>query len=136
MRLTAMVVFILLGARVFSLVFQGVGGGHWIEQLLSHLPGGVVGFLIFVNIFIFVLAFFLDFFEIAFIVIPLLAPVAQCAGHRPRLVRRDDLRQHADQLHAPALRLRAVLPARHRAPRTGQDAATSIWAPSRGWCCS
>lgn len=80
MRLTAMVVFILLGARVFSLVFQGVGGGHWIEHLLSHLPGGVVGFLIFVNIFIFVLAFFLDFFEIAFIVIPLLAPVAQSLG--------------------------------------------------------
>lgn len=80
MRLTAMVVFILLGARVFSLVFQGVGGGHWIEEMLSNLPGGVVGFLIFVNIFIFILAFFLDFFEIAFIVIPLLAPVAQSLG--------------------------------------------------------
>ena len=80
MRLTAMVVFILLGARVFSLVFQGVGGGHWIEDMLTNLPGGVVGFLIFVNIFIFVLAFFLDFFEIAFIVIPLLAPVAEALG--------------------------------------------------------
>ncbi|SEQ33096.1 TRAP transporter, DctM subunit [Devosia sp. YR412] len=80
MRLTAMVVFILLGARVFTLVFQGVGGGHWIEELLSNLPGGVVGFLIFVNIFVFVLAFFLDFFEIAFIVIPLLAPVAESMG--------------------------------------------------------
>ncbi|MGV3573781.1 MAG: TRAP transporter large permease [Devosia sp.] len=80
MRLTAMVVFILLGARVFTLVFQGVGGGHWIEELLSNLPGGVVGFLIFVNIFVFILAFFLDFFEIAFIVIPLLAPVADSLG--------------------------------------------------------
>jgi TRAP-type mannitol/chloroaromatic compound transport system permease large subunit len=80
MRLTAMVVFILLGARVFSLVFQGVGGGHWIEHLLSHLPGGVVGFLIFVNVFIFVLAFFLDFFEIAFIVLPLLVPTANALG--------------------------------------------------------
>jgi tripartite ATP-independent transporter DctM subunit len=80
MRLTAMVVFILLGARVFSLVFQGVGGGHWIEHLLSHLPGGVVGFLIFVNIFIFILAFFLDFFEIAFIVLPLLVPTANALG--------------------------------------------------------
>jgi tripartite ATP-independent transporter DctM subunit len=80
MRLTAMVVFILLGARVFSLVFQGVGGGHWIESMLTNLPGGVVGFLIFVNIFVFVLAFFLDFFEIAFIVIPLLAPVASALG--------------------------------------------------------
>ncbi|MGN6486705.1 MAG: TRAP transporter large permease [Devosia sp.] len=80
MRLTAMVVFILLGARVFSLVFQGVGGGHWIEHLLSHLPGGVVGFLVFVNVFIFVLAFFLDFFEIAFIVLPLLVPTANALG--------------------------------------------------------
>ncbi|MBZ9655914.1 TRAP transporter large permease [Phyllobacterium lublinensis] len=80
MRLTAMVIFILLGARVFSLVFQGVGGGHWIETMLTSLPGGVVGFLIFVNIFIFVLAFFLDFFEIAFIVIPLLAPAASALG--------------------------------------------------------
>ena len=80
MRLTAMVVFILLGARVFSLVFQGVGGGHWIEDMLSDLPGGVVGFLVVVNIFVFVLAFFLDFFEIAFIVIPLLAPVAEALG--------------------------------------------------------
>ncbi|AWM25336.1 C4-dicarboxylate ABC transporter [Sinorhizobium fredii USDA 205] len=80
MRLTAMVVFILLGARVFSLVFQGVGGGHWIESMLTSLPGGVVGFLIFVNIFVFVMAFFLDFFEIAFIIIPLLAPAATALG--------------------------------------------------------
>ena len=80
MRLTAMVVFILLGARVFSLVFQGVGGSHWIEGMLTSLPGGVVGFLVFVNIFIFVIAFFLDFFEIAFIIVPLLAPVATALG--------------------------------------------------------
>jgi tripartite ATP-independent transporter DctM subunit len=80
MRLTAMVVFILIGARIFSLVFQGVGGGLWIEHLLSVLPGGQLGFLIFVNIFIFIIAFFLDFFEIAFIIIPLLAPVAQKLG--------------------------------------------------------
>src|SRR5262249_55318188 len=44
------------------------------------LPGGPVGFLIFVNAFIFVIAFFLDFFEIAFIIIPLLAPVADKLG--------------------------------------------------------
>lgn len=77
MRLTAMVVFILIGATVFSLVFQGMDGGHWIQYLLSHIPGGAVGFLIFVNIFIFFIAFFLDFFEIAFIVVPLLVPVAE-----------------------------------------------------------
>jgi tripartite ATP-independent transporter DctM subunit len=76
MRITAMVLFILVGATVFSLVFQGVNGGRWIEHLLSHIPGGQIGFLIFVNIFIFFLAFFLDFFEIVFIVVPLLVPAA------------------------------------------------------------
>jgi tripartite ATP-independent transporter DctM subunit len=80
MRITAMVVFILIGSTVFSLVFQGFDGGRWIEHLLGDLPGGRVGFLIVVNLFVFVLAFFLDFFEIAFIVIPLLAPVAQKLG--------------------------------------------------------
>lgn len=80
MRITAMVVFILIGARVFSLVFQGVGGKEWIEHLLVSLPGGQLGFLIFVNVFIFIVAFFLDFFEIAFIIIPLLAPVADKLG--------------------------------------------------------
>ncbi|MBM6594148.1 TRAP transporter large permease [Microvirga pudoricolor] len=77
MRLTAMVIFILIGATVFSLVFQGVNGGKWIEHILSGLPGGQLGFLVFVNIFVFFLAFFLDFFEIAFIVIPMLVPVAK-----------------------------------------------------------
>ena len=80
MRLTAMVVFILIGSRVFSLVFQGVDGAIWIEHMLSGLPGGQIGFLIAVNIFIFFLAFFLDFFEIAFIIIPFLAPVAAKLG--------------------------------------------------------
>lgn len=76
MRITAMVIYILIGATVFSLVFQGVDGSLWLEHLLTDLPGGQTGFLIFVNVFIFFLAFFLDFFEIAFIVVPLLAPVA------------------------------------------------------------
>ena len=80
MRITAMVVYILLGARVFSLVFQGVGGKVWIEDLLTSLPGGQIGFLLFTNAFIFVIAFFLDFFEIAFIIVPLLAPVAAKLG--------------------------------------------------------
>ncbi|XDF33874.1 TRAP transporter large permease subunit [Paracidovorax avenae] len=80
MRLTAMVVFILIGSRVFSLVFQGVDGAIWIEHMLSDLPGGQIGFLIVVNLFIFFLAFFLDFFEIAFIILPLLGPVAHKLG--------------------------------------------------------
>jgi len=77
---TAMVIYILFGATCFSLVFQGVDGGAWIEGLLKNLPGGQTGFLLFTNLFIFFLAFFLDFFEIAFIVIPLLAPVADKLG--------------------------------------------------------
>ena len=80
MRITAMVVFILIGSRVFSLVFQGVEGGKWIEHMLTSLPGGQVGFLIAVNVFIFFLAFFLDFFEIAFIILPFLGPVAEKMG--------------------------------------------------------
>jgi tripartite ATP-independent transporter DctM subunit len=80
MRITSMVIFILIGATIFTLVFQGVDGGIWIEHLLALLPGGQTGFLIFVNVFIFFLAFFLDFFEIAFIVIPLLAPAAKSLG--------------------------------------------------------
>jgi tripartite ATP-independent transporter DctM subunit len=79
-KLSAFVVFILVGARVFSLTFYGVDGHRWVEELLVSLPGGVVGFLIFVNVFIFFLAFFLDFFEIAFIVIPLLGPAAERLG--------------------------------------------------------
>jgi tripartite ATP-independent transporter DctM subunit len=80
MRISAMVIFILIGATVFTLVFRGVDGDLWIEHLLTALPGGVIGFLIFVNLFVFFLAFFLDFFEIAFIIVPLLAPVAAKLG--------------------------------------------------------
>ena len=76
MRITAMVVFILIGSTCFSVVFQGVDGGRWVEELFSNLPGGWIGFLIVVNLFVFFLAFFLDFFEVAFIVVPMLAPVA------------------------------------------------------------
>jgi tripartite ATP-independent transporter DctM subunit len=80
MRITAMVVFILIGSTVFSVVFQGIYGARWIEDMLTSLPGGTTGFLIFVNVFVFFLAFFLDFFEIAFIIIPMLAPVAAKLG--------------------------------------------------------
>ncbi len=79
-KLTAFVIFILVGARVFSLTFYGVNGHIWVEHLLSGLPGGQLGFLIVVNILVFVLAFFLDFFELSFIVIPLLGPIADKLG--------------------------------------------------------
>ncbi|WP_432286938.1 TRAP transporter large permease subunit [Aminobacter sp. BA135] len=79
-RLSSFVLFILIGARVFSLTFYGVNGHLWVEHLLVSLPGGEVGFLIAVNILVFLLAFFLDFFELAFIIVPLLAPAADKLG--------------------------------------------------------
>ena len=79
-KLSSFVIFILIGARVFSLTFYGVDGHRWVENLLVSLPGGQIGFLVFVNAFVFVLAFFLDFFELAFIVIPLLGPAAEKLG--------------------------------------------------------
>jgi TRAP-type mannitol/chloroaromatic compound transport system permease large subunit len=79
-KLSTFVVFILIGARVFSLTFYGVSGNVWVEHLLTSLPGGQLGFLIVVNVLIFFLAFFLDFFELSFIVIPLVGPVADKLG--------------------------------------------------------
>jgi TRAP-type mannitol/chloroaromatic compound transport system permease large subunit len=79
-KLASFVVFILVGSTVFSLVFQGVDGQKWVEHLLTSLPGGQTGFLVVVNLLIFLLAFFLDFFELSFIVVPLLAPVADKLG--------------------------------------------------------
>ena len=79
-HLTSMVVFLLLGSTAFTLVFRGLDGDLWIEDMLTDLPGGPIGFLIVANLTIFALGFFIDFFEIAFIVIPLLAPVARMLG--------------------------------------------------------
>ena len=79
-KLSSFVVFILVGSTVFSLVFRGVNGDLWVESLLTSLPGGQIGFLIVVNLMAFVLAFFLDFFELAFIIVPLLGPVAEKLG--------------------------------------------------------
>jgi len=79
-KLSSFVLFILVGSTVFSLTFRGVNGDLWVEHLLTSLPGGQTGFLIAVNILVFLLAFFLDFFELAFIIVPLLAPVADKLG--------------------------------------------------------
>lgn len=79
-KLSAFVIFILIGSTVFGLTFRAVNGDLWVEHLLTSLPGGQLGFLIVVNIMIFLLAFFLDFFELAFIVVPLLGPAAEKLG--------------------------------------------------------
>lgn len=79
-KLSCFVVFILVGSTVFSLSFRGVNGDLWVEHLLIDLPGGEWGFLIVVSVLTFILAFFLDFFELAFIIVPLLGPVADKMG--------------------------------------------------------
>jgi tripartite ATP-independent transporter DctM subunit len=79
-KLSSFVIFILIGATVFGLVFRGVNGDLWVEHLLTSVPGGQLGFLIVVNVMVFLLAFFLDFFELAFIIVPLLGPVAEKLG--------------------------------------------------------
>ena len=76
-RLTAFVMFILIGARVFSLTFYGVEGDAWVEHVLTAIPGGEIGFLLGVTALVFILGCFLDFFEIAFIVIPFIAVAAR-----------------------------------------------------------
>lgn len=82
-RLSSFVMFILIGSTVFALVFRAVDGDLWVERLFTLIPGGVTGFLIVVHLMIFVLGFFIDFFEIAFILLPLLAPVAIKLGVDP-----------------------------------------------------
>jgi len=82
-KLSSFVMFILIGSTVFALVFRAVNGDLWVERLFTLVPGGTVGFLIVVHLMIFVLGFFIDFFEIAFIVLPLLAPVAVKLGIAP-----------------------------------------------------
>ncbi len=79
-KLSCFVLFILIGSSVFGLTFRGVDGDLWVEHLMTSLPGGQTGFLIAVNLLVFVLAFFLDYFELAFIIVPLLAPVADKLG--------------------------------------------------------
>ena len=79
-KLSCFVLFILIGSTVFGLTFRAVEGDLWVEHLMGDLPGGELGFLIAVQILIFVLGFFLDFFEIAFIMVPLLVPVADKLG--------------------------------------------------------
>lgn len=74
-KLSVFVMFVLIGSTIFSLTFQAIDGPVWVKKLFAALPGGELGFLLFVNALVFVLGCFLDFFEIAFILLPLLLPV-------------------------------------------------------------
>jgi tripartite ATP-independent transporter DctM subunit len=82
-RLTVMVMLLLIGSTAFALVFRGLYGDIWIEEILTNLPGGVIGLLIVANLAVFILGFVIDFFEIAFIIVPLLAPAALALGIDP-----------------------------------------------------
>jgi TRAP-type mannitol/chloroaromatic compound transport system permease large subunit len=77
LKLSAFVIFILIGARVFALTFYGINGHVWVKELMLSLPGGAVGFIVFTNIVVFILGCFIDFFEIAFILMPLLVAPAE-----------------------------------------------------------
>jgi TRAP-type C4-dicarboxylate transport system permease large subunit len=79
-KLATFVLFILVGSTVFSFTFNAADGHIWVEHLFDKVPGGQLGFLLVVNLLVFILGCFIDFFEIAFIVIPLLAPVAEKMG--------------------------------------------------------
>ncbi|MCE2909724.1 MAG: TRAP transporter large permease subunit [Burkholderiaceae bacterium] len=74
-KLSIFVLFVLIGSTIFALTFQAIDGPVWVKSLFAALPGGELGFLLFVNALIFVLGCFIDFFEIAFILLPLLLPV-------------------------------------------------------------
>ncbi len=79
-RLTSMVFLILIGATAFGLVFRGMGGDQLVLDLMTSLPGGVWGFMLVSMLLIFLLGFFLDFLQICFIVVPIIAPIAQHFG--------------------------------------------------------
>nr|VFJ88074.1 MAG: TRAP transporter, DctM subunit [Candidatus Kentron sp. LFY] len=79
-KITAMVFSILLGATAFSMAFTYTGGDMIVEEFLTQLPGEKWGFLIFSMVFILLLGFFIDFVEISFIVVPILAPIAEIMG--------------------------------------------------------
>ena len=76
-KLATFVLFILIGSTVFSFTFNAADGHVWVEHLFDKLPGGALGFLFIVNLLVFILGMFIDFFEIAFIVVPMLVPVAE-----------------------------------------------------------
>ena len=116
-KLSTFVMFILIGARVFSLTFYGMNGHVWVEHLLSSLPGGQLGFLIFVNILVFVLAFFLDFFELLHHHSAARRRSRE-ARHRPDLVRRAARGQHADVFMHPPFGFALFFLRRWRRPRT------------------
>jgi tripartite ATP-independent transporter DctM subunit len=79
-KVTAMVFAILLGATAFSMAFTYTGGDILVEEWMLEIPGEKWGFLIIVMLVILILGFFIDFVEICFIIVPIIAPVAELMG--------------------------------------------------------
>ncbi|WP_027252312.1 TRAP transporter large permease [Photobacterium halotolerans] len=79
-KVTAMVFGILLGATAFSMAFTYTGGDYLVEEWMLALPGEEWSFLILTMLIILILGFFIDFVEICFIVVPILAPIADAMG--------------------------------------------------------
>jgi tripartite ATP-independent transporter DctM subunit len=82
-RITSMVFMIFIGASLFSLVFRGFGGDVVVTELLTDLPGGVVGAMSVVMLVMFLLGFILDFIEITFVVVPIVGPILLAMGLDP-----------------------------------------------------
>ena len=79
-KVTSMVFAVLLGATAFSLVFSYGGGDYLIEEFFTSMPGEKWSFILIAMAVILILGFFIDFIEIAFIVVPILAPIAELMG--------------------------------------------------------
>ena len=82
-RATAMVFAILIGATAFSMVFSYTGGDEIIEEIMRNLPGDKWGFIVVSMLAIMTLGFFIDFVEISYIIVPILAPIAEGLGFNP-----------------------------------------------------
>ena len=121
-RISSLVFVIVIGAQLFSLVFRGLGGDEMVHEFLTGLPGGALGAMIVVMALMFVMGFFLDFIEITFVVVPIVGPVLLQLDLDPIWLGDHDRGQPADEVPDPAVRLRAVLPARRR-PARGHDPA-------------
>ncbi|MFP3873558.1 MAG: TRAP transporter large permease subunit [Thiohalophilus sp.] len=82
-QVTSMVFLIFIGASLFSLVFRGFGGDEVVREILTSLPGGVVGAMLIVMLVMFLLGFILDFIEITFVIVPIVAPILLMMGLDP-----------------------------------------------------
>jgi tripartite ATP-independent transporter DctM subunit len=82
-KLTSMIFMILIGATAFSLVFNELGGDVMAMQFFQEEVGDKWMFVLIAMLVIFFLGFFIDFIEIAFVVVPILVPIAHSFGIDP-----------------------------------------------------